>query len=204
MANDCSVEVGCWIHLRQKLAQPSEETLLYSETNTFRGTHNFLTREISTTEQNYWGISTNKNALSSVESRLLGDETRWVLLSKAPVLLYYFFVWNTSPGQRVLHVIMYILKRKIARRDRLHILASNRCETFENLLHIDIAPLRNTLSGILHSKNWTMILSVSGAHDSVSINIHSFFVPDQDTARYSICSAQEKSVSLTEPYTTHS
>ena len=25
-----------------------------------------------------------------------------------------------------------------------------------------------------------MILSVSGAHDSVSINIHSFFVPDQD------------------------
>ena len=72
------------------------------------------------------------------------------------------------------------------------------------VLHIDIAPLRSTLSGILHSKNWTMILSVSGAHDSVSINIHSFFVPDQDTARYSICSAQEKCVSLTEPYTTHS
>ena len=47
-------------------------------------------------------------------------------------------------------------------------------------------------------------LSVSGTHDSVSINKHSFFVPDQDTARYSICSAQEKSVSLTEPYTTHS
>ena len=45
-----------------------------------------------------------------------------------------------------------------------------------------------------------MILSVSEAHDSVSINIHSFFVLDQDTARYSICSAQEKSVSLTEPY----
>ena len=42
---------------------------------------------------------------------------------------------------------------KIARRDRLHILASNRCEAFENLLHIDIAPLRSTLSGILHLKN---------------------------------------------------
>ena len=42
---------------------------------------------------------------------------------------------------------------KIARRDRPHILASNQCETFENLLHIDIAPLRRTLSGILHSKN---------------------------------------------------
>ena len=44
-------------------------------------------------------------------------------------------------------------KVKIARRDRLHILASNRRETFENLLHIDIVPLRSTLSGILHSKN---------------------------------------------------
>ena len=38
-------------------------------------------------------------------------------------------------------------KIKIARRDRLHILASNRCETFENLLHIDIAPLRGFSSG---------------------------------------------------------
>ena len=72
-------------------------------------------------------------------------------MSKAPVPLYYFFVWNTK---RVLYVInVYTQKVKIARRDRLHILASNRCETFENLLHIDIAPLRSTLSGILHSKN---------------------------------------------------
>ena len=47
-------------------------------------------------------------------------------------------------------------------------------------------------------------LSVSWAHDSVSINIHSFFVVDQDTASYSICSAEQKCVSLTEPYTTHS
>ena len=42
---------------------------------------------------------------------------------------------------------------KIARRDRPHILVSHRCETFENLLHIDIAPVRRTLSEIiLHSK----------------------------------------------------
>ena len=40
---------------------------------------------------------------------------------------------------------------KIARRDR-H-LAPHRCETFENFLHTDIAPVRRTLSGILHSKN---------------------------------------------------
>ena len=41
---------------------------------------------------------------------------------------------------------------KIARRDRPHILASYGCETFENLLHFDIAPVRRTLSGILQSK----------------------------------------------------
>ena len=38
---------------------------------------------------------------------------------------------------------------KFARRDRQHILASHRCEAFENLLHIDIAPVRRTLSRIL-------------------------------------------------------
>ena len=41
-------------------------------------------------------------------------------------------------------------KVKIAGRDRPHNLASNQCETFENLLHIDIARLRSTRSGILH------------------------------------------------------
>ena len=42
---------------------------------------------------------------------------------------------------------------KIARRDRPYIFASNRCETFENLLHIDIARLRRSLSESLRSKN---------------------------------------------------
>ena len=111
------------------------------------------------------------------------------MLSKAPVLLYYFFVWNTK---RVLYVIMYTQKvEKIARRDKPHILASNRCEAFENLLHVDIAPW-STLSGILHSK----IYRYQGPM-TVSINIHSFFVPDQETARYSICSAQENLVQHT-------
>ena len=36
------------------------------------------------------------------------------------------------------------------------------------------------------------------------INIHSFFVLDKSMARYSIRSAWEKCVSLTEPHTTHS
>ena len=55
---------------------------------------------------------------------------------------------------------------KIARRDRPHLLASHRCETFENLLHIDMSPVRRTLSGIWHSKNWTVIF--------ISINIYVF------------------------------
>ena len=42
---------------------------------------------------------------------------------------------------------------KIAGRDRPHVLASHLDETFENRLHIEIAPVRRTLSGILHSKN---------------------------------------------------
>ena len=46
---------------------------------------------------------------------------------------------------------------KIARRDRPHILASHQCKTSENLLHIDMSPVRRTLSGIWHLKNWTMI-----------------------------------------------
>ena len=73
------------------------------------------------------------------------------MLSKAPgpVILILRLEYKTS-------VICHNVNAqnvKIARRDRPHILASNQCETFENLLHIDIAPLRRTLSGILHSKN---------------------------------------------------
>ena len=65
------------------------------------------------------------------------------------VILLFRVAYKTS----VVFDNVYTQKVKITRRDKLHILASNRCETFENLLHIDIAPLRSTLSGILHSKN---------------------------------------------------
>ena len=41
---------------------------------------------------------------------------------------------------------------KLARRP--HILASRRSEAFENLLHIDIAPVKRTLSGFLHPKKY--------------------------------------------------
>ena len=81
---------------------------------------------------------------------------------------------------------------KVARRDRPLILASNRCETFKNPLHIDIAPVR-TLSGILHSKklNDDSYQYQEPMTHSVRINIYSTFVAHQVTARYSICLAQE-------------
>ena len=38
----------------------------------------------------------------------------------------------------------------------------------------------------------------------ISINMYSFYVADQDMAQYSCYSAQEKCVTLAEPYTTDS
>ena len=75
---------------------------------------------------------------------------------------------------------------KIARRDRPHILA------FENLL-LQLGQLfrdftLKTLNDDIYQFKY----------------IYSFYVADQDMARYSACSAQEKCVSLAEPYTTKS
>ena len=76
-------------------------------------------------------------------------EMSFVLKGPGAVILLFRLEYKTSV---VCHNVK-TQKVKIARRDRPQILASNRCETFENLLHIDIAPLRSTLSRILHSKN---------------------------------------------------
>ena len=38
----------------------------------------------------------------------------------------------------------------------------------------------------------------------IAIYIYSFYVADQDTARYIFCSVQEECLSLAEPYTTDS
>ena len=76
-------------------------------------------------------------------------ETRFNVKGLGAVILLCRLEYKTSV---VCHNV-YTQKVKIARRDRVHILGSKRCETFENPLHIDIAPLRSTLSGILHSKN---------------------------------------------------
>ena len=75
-------------------------------------------------------------------------EISFVVKGAGAVILLFRLEYKTSV---VCHNV-YTQKVKIARRDRPHILASNRCETFGNLLHTDIAPLRSTLSGMLHSK----------------------------------------------------
>ena len=93
----------------------------------------------------------NKN--SSVESRLLGAhgalEISFVVKGAGVVMLLFHFEYKMS----VICCNVNTQNVKIARRDRLQILASHRCETFENFLHMDVVPVRRTLSGILHSKN---------------------------------------------------
>ena len=86
------------------------------------------------------------------------EETRTLLVALSLACLEISFVVKGAGSVILLFRLEYktsvichnvnTQKVKIARRDRPHILASNRCETFENLLRIDIAPLRSTLSGI--------------------------------------------------------
>ena len=85
----------------------------------------------------------NKNVLGNVESRLepmlLGDtfccRRRWCCYATFSFLIPNECYNHNVSAQNV----------KTTRRDRPHILASHRRETFENLLHIDIAPVRRTL-----------------------------------------------------------
>ena len=76
-------------------------------------------------------------------------EKSFVVKSAAAVMLFFRFEYKTSFTCHNVNT----QNLKIARRDRPHILASHWRETFENLLHIDIASVRRTLSWILHSKN---------------------------------------------------
>ena len=76
-------------------------------------------------------------------------EITFVVKGAGVVIILFRFEYKTS----VICHNVNTQNAKIARRDRPHILVSHWCETFENLLHIDIAPVRRTLSEILHSKN---------------------------------------------------
>ena len=88
-------------------------------------------------------------------------------------------------------------KAKNARRDRPLVLASNRCETFENLQHID-APVRTSFRDF----KLTKLNDDFYQYQEPSINIYSLFVAEQDTARDSIYTFNTgKCVILAEPYT---
>ena len=70
------------------------------------------------------------------------------MLSRALVLLCYFFCLDYK--RSVISHDVNTQNVKIARRDRPHTLASHLCEPFKNFLHIDIATVKRTLSGILN------------------------------------------------------
>ena len=77
-------------------------------------------------------VNQTRTLFSRCESRLLGDNFYSLLVLLAT---FSFHSVNTQ-------------NLKFGRRNRPDILASPRCEAFENLLQIDIAPVRRTLSGI--------------------------------------------------------
>ena len=99
-------------------------------------------------------------------------EISFVVKGAGAVILFFPLEYKTS-------VICHNVNTqnvKIARRDRPHILANL------SFRHITLQKLNDDFYQY--------------------INTYSLYVADQDTARYSICSAQEKCVSLAEPYNT--
>ena len=127
----------------------------------------------------FFTLSTKKTRTLLVALSLSCLEMSFIVKGAGAVILLFCLEYKTSA---ICHNVN-TQKVKIARRDRPYILASNRCETFENLLHIDIAPLRGFTSGfttVNGKAHWGVLcqwfytqkierwfLSVSGAHDSV-------------------------------------
>ena len=95
--------------------------LVIAKAGIFFGGQTFSRLAFSLRLTTYLHITCNKNVLSSVESRLLGAHGAWrkVLLSKAVVLLCYFFVLNIK---RVLcHNVNTQNVKVAAKRDGPHI-----------------------------------------------------------------------------------
>ena len=92
----------------------------------------------------YRAFSFNRTRTLLVALSLACLKISFVVKGAGAVILLFRLEYKTS-------IICHTVNAqnvKIATRDRPLILASNRCETFKNLLHIDIAPVR-TPSGIL-------------------------------------------------------
>ena len=104
-------------------------------------------------------LTRNKNALSSSESRLLGY--KFCCQRRRCVILLFRLEYKTS----VICHNVNTHKVKIARRDRPHILASNRCD-FYILILVHWGVL---FQGFYTQKIERWFLSVSRGHDSVSI-----------------------------------
>ena len=140
--------MNCWTPLFIKLS-------IYNSWNIFQlaliFVKNYYQSNLIALWCNFGSSSLTRTLLVALSLACL--EITFVVKGAGAVILLFRLEYKTS-------VICHNVNAqnvKITRRDRPHILASNWRETFENLLHIDIAPLRRTLSGILHSKNWTMI-----------------------------------------------
>ena len=94
------------------------------------------------------------NAFFTITTTLLvalspwGSEISFVVKGAGAVILIFRLEYKT----RVICHNVNTQNVTIARKDRPHILVSHQRENFENLLHIDNAPVRRTLSEILHSK----------------------------------------------------
>ena len=99
-------------------------------------------------------VLNKNNAFYTITRTLLvalspwGLEISFVVKGTGAVILIFHLEYKT----RVICHNVNTQNVKIARKDRPHILVSNQRENFENLLHIDNAPVRRTLSEILHSK----------------------------------------------------
>ena len=105
-----------------------------------------LTYLICQSVQNFF-IDFRKTRTLLVALNLACLEISFVVKGAGAVILFFRLEYKTS----VICHNVNTQNLKFARRP--HIVASRRCESFENLLHIHIAPVRRTLSGILHSKD---------------------------------------------------
>ena len=94
---------------------------------------------------NWCGLLSEKQERSLAGSSLACLKMRFVVKGAGAVILLFRLEYKTS-------VVYHNVNTQNV---KLQGETGHRCETFENLLHIDIAPVRRTLSGILHKK-WVL------------------------------------------------
>ena len=148
---------------------------------------------------NFSGVEfyTNKNALSSIESRLLGD--KFCCQRRRCCYITFLFEYKTSVTCHKVNTqkIKNCKERQLSLKPVWNLWKPS---TYW-YCSIEEYSFRDFTLKKLNSDFYRYQGPMIYIHD---INIHSFFVLEKSMARYSICSAWEKCVSLTEPHTTHS